>query len=217
LKALEGVDFASGTIERYKTSYKHTEDFINWKYGTLDLCIVDLEYEFMSDYAFWLKSIRKCNHNTTMKYLANFKKIVLICVKNKWLPSDPFNNFKLTKRIVDRKTKDRAANLATKYAGVAEIMVGITKSTTFEKDLIDANTIHKGRDILLKVIREVRPNSGKAYADGLDKGPIVTDDFFALLEKHKSEFAYSLLLQLSEDSEGFNIPTYITAGINFLA
>jgi site-specific recombinase XerD len=102
IKALEGVDFASGTVERYATSYKHTQDFINWKYGALDLCIIDLDYEFMSEYAFWLKSIRRCNHNTTMKYLANFKKIVLICVKNKWLPSDPFENFKLTKRAVDR-------------------------------------------------------------------------------------------------------------------
>jgi len=102
MKALEGVDFAAGTIERYNTSYKHTEEFIIWKYCVPDLSITDLDYEFMSEYAFWLKSIRKCNHNTTMKYLANFKKVVLICVKNKWLPSDPFDNFKLTKKAVDR-------------------------------------------------------------------------------------------------------------------
>lgn len=102
MKALEGVDFAPGTVERYTTSYKHTEEFISWKYGTNDLPIADLDFEFMSEYSFWLKSIRKCNHNTTMKYLANFKKIVLICVKNRWLPSDPFEQFKLSKRIVDR-------------------------------------------------------------------------------------------------------------------
>jgi hypothetical protein len=37
-----------------------------------------------------------------MKYLSNFKKIVLIAVKNKWLPSDPFANFKFTKKLVLR-------------------------------------------------------------------------------------------------------------------
>ena len=37
-----------------------------------------------------------------MKYLSNFKKIVLLCVKNKWLESDPFTNFKLTAKVVER-------------------------------------------------------------------------------------------------------------------
>jgi site-specific recombinase XerD len=37
-----------------------------------------------------------------MKYLANFKKIVLLCVKNGWLNKDPFFAFKMGKREVDR-------------------------------------------------------------------------------------------------------------------
>ncbi len=37
-----------------------------------------------------------------MKYLANFKKIVLICIKNGWLQKDPFAGFKLTRREVQR-------------------------------------------------------------------------------------------------------------------
>jgi len=102
MKDLEGIDFAPGTVERYNTSYEHTKEFIVWKYKVTDKDIKELDHEFISQYAFWLKSIRKCNHNTTMKYLGNFKKIVLICVKNKWLPSDPFVDFKLTKKEVER-------------------------------------------------------------------------------------------------------------------
>lgn len=68
MKALEGIDFAPGTVERYTTSYKHTEEFISWKYGTNDLPIADLDFEFMSEYAFWLKSIRKCNHIQQPKF-----------------------------------------------------------------------------------------------------------------------------------------------------
>lgn len=102
MKALEGTDYAPGTVERFETAYSHTKDFILWKYQKYDKEIRELDHEFISEYAFWLKSIRKCNHNTTMKYLGNFKKIVLICVKNKWLPGDPFTSFKLTKKEVER-------------------------------------------------------------------------------------------------------------------
>ncbi|MFD1257747.1 site-specific integrase [Mucilaginibacter terrae] len=102
MKALEGIDFASGTIDRYHVSLEHTRAFIKWMYKLDDKPIKELDHEFISKYAFWLKTERKCNHNTTMKYLANFKKVVLICVKNRWLPGDPFANFKLTKKTVER-------------------------------------------------------------------------------------------------------------------
>lgn len=102
MRALEGIDFALGTIGRYEISKQHTRDFIKWMYKVDDKPIKELDYEFISQYSFWLKTVRKCNHNSTMKYLANFKKIVLICVKNRWLPGDPFANFKLTKRTVEK-------------------------------------------------------------------------------------------------------------------
>jgi hypothetical protein len=98
MEALVGKDFAGGTLERYQTSYNHTKAFMQWQYQVEDLSIRKLDHFFIEQYAFWLKTVRKCNHNTTMKYLANFKKIVLICVKNKWLPADPFGSFKLTKK-----------------------------------------------------------------------------------------------------------------------
>jgi hypothetical protein len=83
MKALEGIDFAAGTISRYEIFKQHTRDFIKWMYKADDKPIKELDHEFISQYAFWLKTVRKCNHNSTMKYLANFKKVVLICVKNR--------------------------------------------------------------------------------------------------------------------------------------
>ena len=38
-----------------------------------------------------------------MKYLANFKKVVLICFKNGWISKDPFANFKITTQEVQRE------------------------------------------------------------------------------------------------------------------
>jgi site-specific recombinase XerD len=102
MAALVGREYAPGTLERYTTSYKHTLAFLEWKYQILDIDITKLDFEFISEYEFWLKSIRKCEHNTTMKYLSNFRKIVKRCILNGWLQRDPFIGFKMAKREVDR-------------------------------------------------------------------------------------------------------------------
>ena len=102
LAALVGKEFSAGTLERYQTSLRHTASFIKWKYGVEDMSIQKLDFEFVSDYEFWLKSERNCGHNTAIKYIANFRKIVLRCVRNGWLQKDPFAGFKMTKREVDR-------------------------------------------------------------------------------------------------------------------
>lgn len=99
---LVGKDFSPATLQRYKTSLDHTRNFIKWKYKLPDLEVNKLNYEFINDYAFWLKTARNCNHNSTMKYLDNFKKVVLLCIKNGWLQKDPYMEFKLTKREVER-------------------------------------------------------------------------------------------------------------------
>lgn len=102
MKALLHKEYAPATIQKYNTVYDHTKAFIKWKYGVDDLNVRDLNYEFISDYSFWLKTIKGCGHNVTVKYLGNFKKIVLECVRKGWLERDPFNGFKLARKEVQR-------------------------------------------------------------------------------------------------------------------
>lgn len=102
MKSLINREFSPLTFERYETSFRHTQEFMKWKYQIDDIDIKQLNYEFISNYEFWLKSVRKCDHNTTVKYLSNFKKIVHICIKHGWLDKDPFVGFKMTKREVER-------------------------------------------------------------------------------------------------------------------
>lgn len=102
LKALIGKEFSAGTFERYTTSLNHTRAFLNWKYCVDDIDIKKLDYEFVADYEFWLKSERNCNHNSAIKYISNFRKIVNICIRNGWLSKDPFLGFKMSKREVER-------------------------------------------------------------------------------------------------------------------
>ncbi|MFA6083377.1 site-specific integrase [Mucilaginibacter sp.] len=165
MKALVGVDFAPSTMQRYSICYNHTRDFIKWKYGTEDRDIKDLDHDFISQYAFWLKTVRNCDHNTTMKYLVNFKKIVLICVKSKWLPDDPFSNFKLTRKQVERTalTEAELQRIAEKdfenvrlsnvrdififscYTGLAYVDVKNLKRTDIQKGVDGENWIFINR------------------------------------------------------------------------
>lgn len=94
MEALVGHDFAPGTLERYKTSLKHTQEFIKWKYKTCDIDIKEIDHGFVSDYDFWLRSVRKCANNTVVKYIKNFKKIIRLCIAHGWITKDPFLGYK---------------------------------------------------------------------------------------------------------------------------
>jgi site-specific recombinase XerD len=100
-KLIEKGEYAKGTKTRFETAYRHTKAFLKAKYGVEDIPISNLDYGFISDFEFYLKS-EVCAHNTAMKYLGNFKKIVLNCVRRNWLPRDPFLGYKLPKREVEK-------------------------------------------------------------------------------------------------------------------
>ncbi|MCY0970540.1 site-specific integrase [Chryseobacterium wangxinyae] len=102
VEALVGQDYAAGTLERYKTCLKHTQEFIRWKYNTDDINIKKINHEFIMNYDFWLRSVRKCANNSAVKYIKNFKKITLLCMANGWLNKDPFISYKAKLKIVER-------------------------------------------------------------------------------------------------------------------
>ncbi|TRX43061.1 site-specific integrase [Flavobacterium restrictum] len=103
VETLVGQEFAPGTLERYKTSLKHTIEFIQWKYSASDIDIKDIDHAFITEYEFFLRSVRKCANNTAVKYIKNFKKIVKLCISNGWLDKDPFVNYKVKIREVERE------------------------------------------------------------------------------------------------------------------
>jgi hypothetical protein len=96
MKSLIGKDYAKGTYTRFETALKHTKSFIKWKYNKDDINIFALNNEFVNDLSLWFKTVRRCGHNTTIKYITNLKKVILICVNNGWLIKDPFSSFDLS-------------------------------------------------------------------------------------------------------------------------
>jgi site-specific recombinase XerD len=142
MQELVNIDFAPGTMERYETARSHTKDFIKWKFGYEDIDVNKLNYEFVADMEFYFKTVRKCCHNTSIKYISNVKKIVNICIKNGWLERDPFFGYKMCKKEVIRE-----------YLSEQEIAAVLTKDFPAER---------------LNIVRDIFIFScytGLAYAD----------------------------------------------------
>lgn len=102
IKELIGKEYAAGTLERYTTSLKHTIEFLEWKYKVSDVDIKQIDHAFITDYEFYLRSVRNCSNNTAVKYIKNFNKIIKICLANDWLDKNPFNNYKSKIKEVER-------------------------------------------------------------------------------------------------------------------
>ena len=102
IKELVGKEYAPGTLERYNTSLKHTIEFMHWKYNVSDIDITKIDHAFITDYEFWLRSVRNCANNTAVKYIKNFNKIIKICLANHWIDKNPFANYKSKVKEVER-------------------------------------------------------------------------------------------------------------------
>jgi site-specific recombinase XerD len=102
IKELVGKEYAPGTLERYKTSLSHTIEFLQWKYKISDIELNKIDHAFVTDYEFWLRSVRNCANNTAVKYIKNFSKIIKLCLANDWLDKNPFSNYKSKVKEVER-------------------------------------------------------------------------------------------------------------------
>lgn len=89
-RALSGISLAPGTVIRYETALRLTEAFLRTTYKKEDCYLDEITHQFVEDYDFYLRTVRRCCHNTTTKYLLNFKKIIRIALAKGWMKKDPF-------------------------------------------------------------------------------------------------------------------------------
>jgi integrase len=116
LEAMLGKGVAKGTLTNFKTSYKHTTDFLKSQYKADDINILSLDLEFIKKLYKWYRTVKSMNHNSALKNIANMKKVVLDCVDNGWLLADPFAKFEMTRNEVDTVylTKDQLQAIANR-------------------------------------------------------------------------------------------------------
>lgn len=94
VKELVGKEYAIATYKRYETSLRHLKEFLDYKFKISDIDIEKIDYAFITDYEFFLRTKRSCSNNTAIKYVKNFHKVVNICLANGWLGKSPFMNYK---------------------------------------------------------------------------------------------------------------------------
>jgi len=99
---LIGIEFAPMTLLRYQTALRHLQQYLREKYKIQDIDIRKIDHQFIADYEFFLRTTRKCNNNSAVKYIKNFKKVIKRCLANGWLTKDPFANFKAKIKLIER-------------------------------------------------------------------------------------------------------------------
>jgi integrase len=97
-----GVQVTNSTYERYKTCYKHTKEFIKKEFKAEDLPIAEINRRFYDRFEYYLKKDKKCAHNTTVKYIRNFNKIVRIAVENGWILKTPYKEIGYRLEEIDK-------------------------------------------------------------------------------------------------------------------
>ena len=102
MKELIGKEFSINTYKKYETTLSHTKQFIQHQYSINDISIKQVGIAFINDFDFYLRNIKNCNNNSTIKYIRNFGKIIKQCYVNDWIEKDPFLKYKGKVREVER-------------------------------------------------------------------------------------------------------------------
>jgi site-specific recombinase XerD len=95
-------EYSPTTLIRFKTTLDHVKAFISYKYKTNDVLLTQLNHEFITEFDHYFRTVKSCNHNTSIKYIKNLKKVVNLAVKNDWLRKDPFDRFTVKLKPVNR-------------------------------------------------------------------------------------------------------------------
>lgn len=119
VEKLVGISKTKATLQKYEVTRKHLTNFIKEKYNRSDIGIKEIDYIFITDFEVYLLTTAGCNPNTTAKFMQFFKRIVIIAKNNGWLKADPFVNYKIRIKKVDRgylHQKEIEAIMAKKFS-----------------------------------------------------------------------------------------------------
>jgi len=94
MESLVGSEYSKNTLKKYKTGYRNLKRFLDGK----DIPCYEIDIDFIEDYDYHLRIKRGCKHNTTLKYIFQFRKIVRLAIKERLLKVNPFLEYNKTYR-----------------------------------------------------------------------------------------------------------------------
>ena len=102
IKQLVGISRTIATYRKYEVTRRHLADFIYDKYNLSDIPIREITPMFITDFELYLRTACKCGYNTAAKFLLFLKSIIIVARNNGILTKDPFANYKIQMKKVDR-------------------------------------------------------------------------------------------------------------------
>lgn len=86
-----GTDVVKATWTKFLTLEKKLTVYIKRYRKKSDFYLEELDYRFVTEFEYFLRSVEKISANTTMKYIRMLKKIMNDAVRKDWLDKNPFN------------------------------------------------------------------------------------------------------------------------------
>lgn len=97
-----------GTLKNYFTTQKYIVAFLKEKLKTSDIYLHSLNYKFLVDIEYYLRTYvpadyqRPMGNNTVMKHIERLKKMINLAIRYEWLDKDPFVAFEQKFQRVER-------------------------------------------------------------------------------------------------------------------
>lgn len=101
-RKLVGISKTDATLAKYDRGYRRLEEFMKAQYNIEDIALKEINHMFITDFETYLRTVSKCNENTTAKFMQTFRMIIIIAKNNGWIYADPFANYRIRLKRVDR-------------------------------------------------------------------------------------------------------------------
>ena len=99
---------APGTLKNYFTTERYVKLFIKKKYGQRDIELTQLNFQFINEFDVFLRNAaplmenNPLTNNGIMKHMERLRKMVRLAVKMEWIGKDPFQQYALRFKKVDK-------------------------------------------------------------------------------------------------------------------
>ena len=102
-RKLIGIDYVDITIRRYECCARYLQELIREKYGEDDLLLREVNGEFVRSFEFYMKTEKKCQQNTVIRYMKCFKKVINLAIANEYITRNPFAGIKFHEVAVNKE------------------------------------------------------------------------------------------------------------------
>ena len=101
-RKLIGISKTEATLSKYDRACRRLEEYLKAQYKMTDIALKEIDHKFVIGFETYLRTVSKCNENTTAKFIQTFRMIVIVAKNNGWIFKDPFSNYKIRLKRVDR-------------------------------------------------------------------------------------------------------------------